>query len=67
MYIGKQKKILKKMGSILAENYVKGYDHRMEIVLPYDKSNLYSDLSNMYYGDIFSNSPKNELDRLKER
>lgn len=35
--------------------------------LPFEKDDLYRDLKNIYYGDLFFNSPKTELDRLKSK
>ena len=40
---------------------------KVEIDLPYEKDHLYSDLKNIYYGDLFFNSPKSDLDRLRNK
>lgn len=49
------------------DTFVDIKDTKLNIELPYDKKSLYEDLSNMYYGDVFSNSPKTELERLQNR
>ena len=41
MHIDKQKKIIKKMTAELVDKYISAEDHRMEVVLPYDKEDLY--------------------------
>jgi hypothetical protein len=51
----------------VTHEFVEAKEELLAVELPYDKRRLYDDLSNMYYGDIFSNSPKSEVDRLKQR
>jgi|TARA_B110000285_G_C14982425_1_gene542100 hypothetical protein len=67
MYINKQKKIIQKLSAGVTDTFVDFKDIKLSVELPFDKKNLYEDLSNMYYGDVFSNSPKTELERLQNR
>lgn len=59
--------IIGKLNKKVANTFVDIKDSKLAVELPFDKKNLYEDLSNMYYGDVFSNSPKTELERLKNR
>lgn len=49
----------------LVNEFIDAKEGKITVELPYNKEKLYDDLANMYYGDIFSNSPKSEVERLK--
>ena len=64
MFLQKQNNIKEQMKAQILDKFLTSNGSKVEIDLPYEKERLYSDLKNIYYGDLFFNSPKSDLDRL---
>lgn len=55
------------MKAEILDKFLANKNKKVNIDLPYEREDLYSELKNIYYGDMFFNSPKSELERLKSK
>ena len=55
------------MKTQILNQFMKNKGSSLKIDLPFEKDSLYKDLKKVYYGDLFFNSPKSELERLQDK